>query len=106
MALRNREGTPVDPVPFLVATTLAFLVSFSYGPVYFLTFGLGLAESIVLTGFAFAGCVYGAYRRFVWNALPELRAELDPGLRIRRMVYAAVALCLLLLLLSIPLLAR
>ncbi|WP_256360031.1 hypothetical protein [Haloprofundus sp. MHR1] len=40
MRLGNREGTPVDAVPFLVTTSLTFALTFAFGPAYGLSLGL------------------------------------------------------------------
>lgn len=103
MALRNREGTPVDPVPFLVVAALCFLMSFSFGPVYGLTLGLSLSQALVGSGVVFVATSSGAYHRLVWTARPDLRGEVPPEYRLQRLFYAIIALALVLLLIFLPL---
>lgn len=104
MKLTNRHGTPVDPVPFLVVGALAFLVSFSYGPVYCLTLGLSLPWALAVSTLAFSLTAGAAYHRFVWSARPELAGEIPAHERLRRLFYGTVVALALLVLLSIPLL--
>ncbi|WP_380680217.1 hypothetical protein [Salinigranum sp. GCM10025319] len=102
--VRNRDGTPVDPVPFLVVVALAFLLTFSIGPVYAAAVGLSLPVGIGLSAAVFVAVSAGAYVRFVRRATPELRAEVPPDRRLARLLYGALCLALLLLLLTLPLL--
>ena len=100
----NRFGTPIDPVPFLVVAALGFLVCYSCGPIYLLSYGVGLSGALVLTTVAFVATTAVAYHRFVWTARPHLREEIPPTLRMRRIGLAVLAVCGLLVLLTIPLL--
>ncbi|WP_435078503.1 hypothetical protein [Halococcus sp. AFM35] len=102
MKLTNRHGTPVDPVPFLVVSSLAFLVSLSYGPIYLLSLGLSLPAAVVVSGLLFVCATGAAYHRLVLTTRPELRGEIPPEKRLRRLVYAAVVGLALLVLLSLP----
>jgi hypothetical protein len=102
MKLTNRHGTPVDPVPFLVVSSLAFLVSFSYGPIYLLALGLSLPASVVVSTLLFVCATSAAYQQMVLTARPELRGEIPPERRLRRLVYAAAVVLALLALLSLP----
>jgi hypothetical protein len=101
---RNRDGTPVDPVPFLVVAALAFLMAFSFGPVYAGAVGLSLPVGLALSAGLFVAATVGAYVRLVWNARPALRAEIPPETRLARLVYGALCLALVMLLLALPLL--
>jgi hypothetical protein len=102
MQLTNRHGTPVDPVPFLVVSSLGLLVSFSYGPIYLLALGCSLPVALVVSGVLFV-CVTGAaYHQMVLTARPGLRGEIPPERRLRRLVYAAVVGLALVVLLSLP----
>lgn len=86
MRPRNTDGTPVDPVPFLVATALTFAVCYSFGPMYFVAFGVELPVAIVLsTGVFVAGTVL-AYRSLVVHARPEMRGEISTYGRLRRIL--------------------
>jgi hypothetical protein len=102
MKLTNRHGTPVDPVPFLVVSSLAFLVSFSYGPIYLLALGLSLPAAIVVSTLLFVCATGAAYHQMVLTTRPELRGEIPPERRLRRFVYAAAIVLALLVLLSLP----
>lgn len=102
MELRNREGTPVDPVPFLVVSVTVFLMSFSSGPFYCLTLGLGTVEAVLLPAAVFVFGSIGAYRHFVWNAHPELRAEIPAEYRLQRLFYAMMIVAVLLVALVAP----
>ena len=104
MKLTNRHGTPVDPVPFLVVASLAFLVSFSYGPIYCMALGLSLPPALAVSTLAFCLATSASYHRLVWTARPELRGEIPADQRFRRLVYAALVVGALLALLSLPLL--
>jgi hypothetical protein len=100
---RNRDGTSVDPVPFFVVASLAFLVAFSFGPVYAVAVGLSLPVGLSLSAGAFLAASAVAYRRLVRRARPALRAEVPPAHRLARLVYGALCLALLFVLLTLPL---
>lgn len=106
MQFRNRRGTPVDPVPFLVVAALGFLVSFSYGPIYCMELGLAVLEALAVSAVAFLSITAFAYYRLVWVARPELRGELPAEYRLRALIYAALAVGALLCLLALPLFFR
>jgi hypothetical protein len=106
MPLRNRDGTAVDAVPFLVVTAMAALVCFSVGPIYVLAIGL---EGPAVFGLPTAACVATvgvAYHRLVHTAHPELRGEVPVEQRIRGLFYAAIVGAAVLVALSLPLLVR
>jgi hypothetical protein len=100
--LRNREGDPVDPVPFLVASSTAFLVTFTFGPVYCLSLGLPLELGLAGCTLVFVGLTLAAYHRLVREHRPALRGEVPPGLRVRQLFYVALVATGVLLLLSLP----
>ncbi|MFC6837314.1 hypothetical protein [Halomarina ordinaria] len=106
MKLRNRRGTPVDPVPFLVVCAFAFMLSFSLGPGYCWAYGLGDAAAFGLPTALFGVAVAGAYHRLVWATRPSLLSEVPAESRLLRLCYGVVALFLLLGALSVPLLLR
>jgi len=106
MELRNRDGTPVDPVPFLVLAAMAFAVAYAFGPVYFGALGLGLHRALALSTGAFVGATALAFHRFVWTYRPATREEVPASSRFRRLVLAAVAAVLVLLALALPLVVR
>ncbi|ELZ54422.1 MULTISPECIES: hypothetical protein [Halorubrum] len=103
-SLRNRRGEPVDPVPFFVTTGLGFVFAFSFGPMCGLAYGLSLSEALAASAGAFVGATLVAHRRLVDRAPPADAGALPPGPRFERLLYAALALGVLLVGLTIPLL--
>ncbi len=99
---RNRRGTAVDPVPFLVVSAAAFLISFSVGPVYAISFGLTLELALACSGACWLAGVAASYHRLVWTVRPGLSANAPASARIERIGLGVVAFALLLLLLSLP----
>ena len=106
MRLRNRDGTPVDPVPFLVVTLGVAMVSYSYGPIYLMALGFGLGDALLASGVVVTLATGASYHRLVWTARPEARAEVPAGLRLRRLLYAVAIGIAVLLLLALPLFVR
>ncbi|NHN60612.1 MULTISPECIES: hypothetical protein [Halorussus] len=105
MRPENRRGTPVDPVPCLVVVGLGFLGCYSFGPAYFLAFGVDLPAALGLSTVAFVAATAVAYHRFVWLARPDLRGEVPPDLRLRRLLLGGLAVFGVCTLLTLPLLA-
>ena len=103
MQLRSANGTPVDPVPFLVVAALALLVSLSFGPSYCMALGLPLSSSICLSVLGFFAAAAVAYHRMVWTARPDLRGEVPAAQRFLRLIYATVICGLLVVLFALPL---
>ncbi|WP_435348217.1 hypothetical protein [Haloarchaeobius sp. HRN-SO-5] len=103
MRLRNRRGTPVDPVPFFVVCASAVFVFFSFGPVYLVTLNVPLDAAICLCAVVWTGFVVASYHRLVWDSNPEHRAVVPPARRIQRLFYAVLTGMALLALLSLPL---
>jgi hypothetical protein len=103
MGLRNSDGAPVDPVPFLVVAATAFLVCFSFGPLYGTAIGASLPLALVGSGLVFVGITAGAYHRLVRQHNPE-GPRAPPDVRLRNLFYVAAVLAGLLLLLALPLL--
>ncbi|WP_224448322.1 hypothetical protein [Haloprofundus salilacus] len=101
MRLGNRDGSPIDPVPFLVVASLAFAVAFAFGPAYGLSFGLSLTVAVALSAVAFLGALALAYYRLVWSVNPAIREEVPAGVRLRKLFYSGAAVLLLLLFLSL-----
>ncbi|WP_313692679.1 hypothetical protein [Halorarum halobium] len=93
MPLRNRAGDPVDPVPFLVVASAAFLVVFSSGPIYLrAVFGLPVATGLVVSAVVFLVIAAAAYHRYVYATRPDLRGEVPAATRFRRLLYGALVL--------------
>jgi hypothetical protein len=100
--LRNRDGTAVDPVPFLVVASMAVLVCYSFGPVYALSIGLEGPAVFGLPTVVCVAAIGAAYHRLVYTARPELRDEIPPERRVEALVYAALAGGAVLVALSLP----
>lgn len=104
MALRNRSGTPVDPVPFLVVVLLTGLVAFAFGPLYAQALGFTIREGLLGCSVVTLSIAGAAYYTMIYAARPELWAEIPAAYRMQRIVYLMVALVLLVAILSLPLL--
>ncbi len=102
--LRNSRGRAVDPVPFIVVSGLAFMILFSFGPLYGLAFGVSVSWGLVTSAVIFVGVTAIAYHRLVWRARPELSGEIPASLRAQWLFYLMVALAILIAGLAIPLL--
>ncbi len=106
MKLRNRNGTPVDAVPFLVVALLGVLLCFSYGPGYLLAFGVPLWVGVAGSTAVAAVLTAASFHRYVWTVNPTVRAEVPAELRLKRLFYGAIILGLVLAGLSLPLFVR
>jgi hypothetical protein len=106
MAVRNRWGTAVDPVPFLVVAATAFATCYSFGTVYLLAFDLSLRVALAGATAVFALAVLAAYHRLVWTYRPAAREEVPVGVRFERVVLAAAVGVGLLALCSLPFFVR
>ena len=103
MRLRNSDGAPVDPVPFYVVAATAFLICFSFGPIYGMALGAPIELAVVGSGAAFLGATLLAYVRLVRGFVPEgVRAPAED--RLRTLFYVGAAFAALLILLALPLL--
>lgn len=102
MKVVNRHGTPVDPVPFLVAATTAFLASYVYLPAYFLSLGASLPVALVGATLVFVVTAIGAFYRCCWTARPELRGEVPAEMRMHRLVYGILLGFCVIVLLALP----
>lgn len=103
MRLRNRDGTPIDPVPFVVVVGLAFMLALSLGPLYGLAYGLPIWVGVVVSAVVFLVVAVGAYHRLVWTTSPETR-EVAIELRAERLFYLALILAVVIVALTLPLL--
>ena len=106
MHLRNRHGTPVDPVPFVVVVGLTFMVLLSFGPLYGRELGLALETAIVLSAALFAVAAVVAFYRQVWTFDPETNGTVPSVVRAERLFYLIPILTALIIALAIPLLLR
>ena len=100
--LRNAQGTAVDPVPFIVTSLVAFLVTHAWGPLYLGALGVPLVPSLLILTALWVVIVAIAFRQLVWRYRPEHRAHVPTELRFRKFIYAIIIGCLLLLLLWLP----
>jgi len=105
MTVCNREGSPVDPVPFLVVTALSAMVLVSFGPIYLSAFGLPLSIGLAVSGAVTLVVAIGSYHQLVWTHDPARMAAVPAADRFRRLLYAIAILVGLAVLLSIPLFA-
>lgn len=103
--MQNRNGKPVDPVPFLVVSALGFTVSFSFGPLYVMEFGASLPLALTVAAAATAATAVVAYYRYVWTEQPTLRAEVPAQDRFQRLIYGMLGGFLLVAALALPMLA-
>lgn len=106
MSLQNRDGTDVDPVPFLVTALGLTLIVLSWGPGYLLAFGLSLPTALGICVATVVPLTAAAYYRLVWNRRPEHAQHIPPSERIKHLAYAILAGALILVLLALPLYAR
>jgi len=104
MKIANKYGTPVDPVPFLVVAALAFTVSYTYFPAYFMALGAPLSVALVGATVLWLVVSAGAFYRYLWTARPDFRGEVPARARLRRLVYGALAGIGVIALLVLPLL--
>lgn len=88
--LRNHDGTPVDPVPFLVVSLLGIPITIGWGPVYLLELGVPLGPAVSISVLLAVAIAAAAYHRYVLNARPEVRREVPVAFRVRRLLYAIV----------------
>lgn len=102
---RNRHGSPVDPVPFLVISLLGVTVAYSYGPIYLTELGLSLGSALAVCTVVVAATTLGAYHRYIWTFRPDLRSEVPAAYRLRRLIYGVVIGFAVIALLSLPLVA-
>ena len=102
MDIRNRDGEPVDVVPFVVSTGILGMMALSVGPLYGVAYGVPVAESLAVSaGVTLAVCGV-AFHRLVWAA-PPAWVTIPPGVRFQRLFYLAVVFGLVLIALTVPL---
>lgn len=106
MNVRNKHGEAVDPVPFLVVAGVAFLVLYSFLPLYLMAFGVSVAGGLAAATAVWVWVALGAFHRFVWAYAPARREHVPAGWRFRRLVWGILAGVALLVLLALPLAAR
>lgn len=102
MRLRNRHGTSVDPVPFIVVVGLSFMVLLSFGPLYCQALGLSLETAIAASTALFAVAAVTAFYRQVWTVRPQLHDEVATAVRAERLFYLIPILAALIVALAVP----
>lgn len=105
MQFRNKRGTPVDPIPFLIVAILGFTIIFSFGPPYLLTIGFSLHAALVTCLVVVCITTAVAYHRYVWARRPTTDGEIPGPRRFERLIYAMLAGFLVVLLLALPFLS-
>jgi len=103
MRLRNSNGSPVDPVPFLVAALLATMILIGWGPLYLMAHGIGQPLALGTSATLSVGVCGLLYYRFVWSYNPAIREEVPAATRYLRLLYG-IAIGVLVLLALIALL--
>lgn len=106
MVFKNKDGTPVDPIPFFIVSIMAFTIIFTFGPPYFLALGLRLEVALAACTAIVCISTVTAYYRYVWTTRPTTRAEVPGPVRLKRLFYAILAGFLLVALLALPLLGK
>lgn len=102
MEVRNRDGDPIDPVPFAVSAGILAMLTLSLGPLYGLAYGVPVGRSIAISvGVTVVLCA-ATFHRLVWAAPPQW-ITVPAGVRFQRLCYLAVAFGLVLIGLSLPL---
>lgn len=102
MDAQNRDGDPVDPVPFLVSVGMTVMLLFSVGPLYGQAYGLPVWACLTIATASTVAVSAVAYHRLVWTAPPPW-VTISPQLRFQRLIYIGVAFGLFLLALTVPL---
>ena len=102
MRLRNRNGTPVDPVPFAVVSGLACMLSLSFGPLYGQAFGLSLPSALLVSAAASIGVTVASFYWQVWDTYPLEETPVE--IRFERLVYGALAFGVIVVALTLPVL--
>ncbi|KAA9399502.1 hypothetical protein Har1130_00150 [Haloarcula sp. CBA1130] len=102
MHVQNRDGDPVDPVPFLVCTAMAVMLLFSLGPLYGLAYGLPVWAGLAVATVGTIAVAAVSYHRLIWMAPPP-SVHIAPELRFQRLIYIGVGFAVLLVAVSAPL---
>ena len=89
MRLSNRDGTPVDPVPFVVVSGLACMLLLSLGPLYGQAFGFSLSSSLVVSIVVSIGVTVASFYWQVWDTYPLEETPVE--IRFERLFYGALA---------------
>lgn len=85
MKLRNRDGTVVDPTPWIVVVSLGFMLLFSIGPIYLQEYGMDLRPGLATLTGLFLGLVAVSYWRYVHTVHSERQAVSRPIIALGRL---------------------
>ena len=99
---RNRDGKPVDPVPFLVVVLTGFLVTYAWGPLYFAALGFTLVEALAVVTVLFLAIMAWAYHRLVRHADVASTRDVPTDHRLSWLLYAVAIGIALVVLLALP----
>lgn len=88
--LRNRDGTPIDPVPFFVVALLGVMVAIAWGPLYLKAHGISELVAVTASVSLAVVAICASYYHYVWSANPDVRAEVAAEVRYRKLLYAIV----------------
>lgn len=88
MRLRNRDGTPIDPVPFFVVALLGVMVAIAWGPLYLKAHGVDEPVAVAASVALAALTVGASFYHYVWTVNPDVRSEVPAATRYRRLLYA------------------
>ncbi len=102
MRLRNRQGTPVDPVPFLVVVGLSFMLLLSFGPLYGQALGTSLDVAIAVSFGLFLSVSALAYYWQVWTSVPAAVDGVPASVRGERLFYLMGILAAIIVGLAVP----
>jgi hypothetical protein len=102
MRLTNRHGTPVDPVPFVVVSGLACMLSLSFGPLYGQAFGFSVLSSFLVSVAASIGVTVASFYWQVWDTYPLEETPVE--IRFERLFYGALAFGVIVVGLTVPIL--
>lgn len=86
----DRDGEPVDPVPFLVVAAIGLLVSVSFLPPVVIELGGSPIHGVGVALLAASVFTVAAYRRMVSKGRASLREEIPPESRLRTIVYGVL----------------
>lgn len=104
MPLSNRNGTSVDPVPFVVVSGLGCMLSLSFGPLYGQAFGLSLPIALLVSVVLSLAVTVASFYWQVWDAYPAKRTAV--AIRAERLFYGTIAFGVLLVALTLPIFLR
>lgn len=88
--IRNRNGTPIDPVPFFVVALLGVMVAIAWGPLYLKAHGVDELVAVAASMGLAVVAICASFYHYVWSANPDVRTEVPAAVRYRKLLYAIV----------------